>query len=342
MAQEINPSNCLSNVIALDSICDGVSPTSGIYGTDDGLTRNYLSEILTEDFENEEALFNSKLNLGIKTIENQIHSFYQPRYKTVSVVDSFRAGQYEENKIEVGPYAGHKGILFDLNSEISHLDQFISEASLFVNYSGAITLKVYDLLQGRLLTSFSITTVAGQITSIYPLKKFLSAKRRLTLFICYDATLVESYKTVLRSSGCSTCSDHYLDNSYERIGMYKIPTGSSFTRENLIPSSDTGGLSIVQSLQCNHTEWMCGISNLLAYPILYKTSALIHEHALFSAVNSRFNTSTSDRELIQKRLDAAEFKYREWMDSNIKGLLRATDSFCFQCNSTYSHSISLP
>lgn len=338
-----NRLTCFDNFIVLDANCSGTLPSSGIYGSRAGITRSYLSQIITKDFRNEEHFFNEKLQHSIDTVCNDVYSTFQNKYKAVSVVNNFRTGQFQENKVEIAGGAYYKGLLFNIFDETSALDLFLSEISLFVKKTGTVDLKIIDLIQGKIIDSIPVTTTTGEISTIFPLEKIVGNSRKQQIFIGYDATAVTSYKTIVNNSTCSGCSDTLFRNSYEVVGAYRLPMSGNLTFENLTAVSDTGGLSIVHSLQCNHAAWLCSISNLLSYPILYKTAALIHEFALTVSPNTRFNTTEGvNSELIQKALDMAELKYREWMDNKIRSIKVPNDSTCFECYSPSRHVIVMP
>lgn len=343
MSVVANPSACFTNIITLDSTCSGDLPTSGLYGSRAGITRSYISEILTKDFKNEEDFFNEKLALAVDLVVNDVHSTLQPKYKSVSVVNNFRSGIFQENQVEIAAFAGYKGILFNINDERTALDFFASELSLFLNHTGDVTVNVFDLMQNKILDTVIVPSVAGSISTVYPLEKFISNRKKQQLFFAYDATGKPSYKTVLNSNICSSCSEFFIENSYERIGSFTLGLAEDAILSSLTPANDTGGLSIVHSLQCNHSQWLCSISNLLAYPILYKLASLCHEHALMTSPNTRFNTTEGvNADLIQRALDLSELRYREWMDTKLHSIQIPNDSTCFQCKSTSRHVIVTP
>lgn len=343
MSAIINPSSCLLNVIALDASCSPVAPTSGIYASKAGITRSYLTEIITKDYASVEALFKDKLSLAIDIITNQIHAIFQPRYRAKSVVDGFKMGFPVENKVIVPSVATYKGILFDMSSESSYVDFFISELSLFVNYTGTVQVNVFDLIQGSVIDTITVDAVAGKITTIYPQKLYRSSKRKLQLYFAYDASSINSFKTQSSSNGCTSCSGHMISNSYETMGAFAMELSASAVRSSMIPASDTGGLSITHSLQCNHTEWICANSNLLSNTILFKTASLLHEFALNESPNTRFNTTEGlNADLIDRRMKNAEMQYLAWMDNHAGSMVLPNDQLCYQCFSNYNHKISLP
>ena len=284
------------------------------------------------------------MSLAIDTITNNIHLLLSDKYKAVSVINNFRSGIHTERAVEITPSNSYKGILFDLNSERSYLDLYISEINFFSEYTGDVELKFIDLITGQILATKTISAVANEIITILPNISFASKKRRLKLFVGYDTTGITSYKTVLRDSSCSSCvPTHTLRNSYENIRSVSMPLSSDFMRPNLTTSNDTGGLSIVHSLQCNHKDWLCSISNKLAYPILYKTAALLYEFALLESPNERYNTTdTNNSDLLQKRLDSVNLSFAESMDAVMKTMRVPNDENCFSCKETQRHVIAIP
>lgn len=336
--------SCLSNIIGIETNCGGYQSTSGIYTSQVGITEKFISQIITSDFSGPLDFHRKKLDAAIDEVVRGIHTHLQPRYKDVSVIDNFKTGIFLENKVTVNPSNTYKGILFDLNSERSYLDFFASKIELFVNYTGQIPLLIVDLLEGRILDTINIDVVAGEITEVSPHLIVPSKKRRLQLFIGYDTTGIQSYKTVLRNSSCSTCIPTYrLRNSYCNITSITIPLTSDFKRANTSTSNDTGGLSVTHSLNCNHRDWLCSISNQMVYPILYKYASLVLEFALTESPNERYNTTdTNNADLLQKRLDLAAAKYSESMDSILQSMRVPQDEKCFYCKETSKHVIAIP
>jgi hypothetical protein len=336
--------SCLDSIIALDADCENNESTSGLYASSIGITPDFLSNIITKPYASVQSLFDAKKSLAISTITNQLHSHFLPQYKSGSVIDNFRVGTYNENKVAVAATDAYKGILFTLTPNNSYLDFFLAEISLFVNYTGNVTVNVFDLIQDKVLEQHIVPCVAGEISTIYPQVKYPSARRQLQLYIAYDTTGIPSYKTTVSRSSCSTCKPQgVVRNSYEEIYSKALPLADDAIRANLTGVTDTGGLSVVHSLQCNHTDWLCSISNLIALPVLYKTASLILEYSLLESPNARVNASvTLNADLIKQRLDVAEYKYNESMQNIISNIHPPTDEHCFTCRSKVRHAIVLP
>lgn len=336
--------SCFDNLIGLDGTCSDASSTSGLFASTLGITTNFLSQIITEQYADVNDLFQKKLKQATDVVVSTLHTHFSDKYRTVSVVDNLRTGKVNENKVVVAATNNYKGILFDLCSEKSYLDFYLSSIDLFVNYSGTVPVLVIDLIEGRIIKTLNVQTVAGQISTIYPSQIFESKKRKLKLFICYDTTGIPSYKTTLKQSDCSSClPSHKLSYSYEEISSCTIELTDDLITSSVRYSQDTGGLSITHSLQCNHRDWMCSVANQLSYPILYKLGSLFFEMALTEVPNDRINTTvTNNADLIRERINLSESKFNEAMRGLVTTMNPPEDENCFICKKRSRHAIILP
>ena len=329
--------SCLDNVIALQGGCDPITPSSGLYGSSIGISRDFISQVMTKEYASELLFWNEKKNLAIEEIASAVHASMQKKYKTVSVTKNYRVGHANENKTLVNG-SELKGLLYELCETDSYLNLFVSELSLFTDYTGTIDVNVYDLLQSVIIDTISVPCTAGEISTVYPGKKYFADKKQMSLFFAYDATVINSYKTTPKK-GCANCGgSSCVTTSYNVIqaGMIALsdqPIKSAFT--GLL---ETGGMSIVHSMECDHRQWLCGISGGLGLPILYKTACKIIEFALYESPNTRVNTNVIlNREILQERLQAYEFKARETLDALLSNVQTPNDDKCFVCSSAANY-----
>ena len=336
MSQIIPTYSCLENIVSLKG-CDAPSPTSGLWLDTIGISRDFISQVMTQEFSSERDFFTAQLDLAIEEIASQVHSSLQPRYKSVSVSKNFRVGHVNENKVVING-GGIKGVLYELCDTDSYLNLFVSEISLFTDYTGDIDVNVYDLLQGVIIDTITVHSVAGEIVTVYPSNKYYADKKKLSLFFGYDSTGINSYKTTTRK-GCTNCggSSGILTN-YNSIQAGMFDLSDAVIKSNFNPLAETGGLSIVHALECDHRQWLCGISGSLGLPILYKTACKILEYGLYESVNRRVNTNvTLNKEVIRERLTDYEFKSRESIDAVLKNVRLPQDDKCFTCESTANY-----
>lgn len=340
--------DCLVDLISIKGGCDEVIPTSGIYTDEVGLTLKNIDEFVTQDYDDSYALFQSKRDFSIKLITNQIHNHLASRYLANTVLAGERIGHFQDNlTLVTGEVNKRKGINFEFHNYNSYIDFFVSEISIQVHNSAAYNIKVYDLIQNKLLDTIPITAVSDQIITVYPNKTYRSNRKKLNLLFVIDA-VVDTNTTLVHpnasGNGCSTCGGHYLyQNSWLYARGASLDANGQFIKSNLSFSSDTGGISVVYSLNCNHKDWLCSIAQQIALPLVYKTSAELIEFAIDSSPAERVNTFTfANGDSLEKRLDRYEKKYAQAMDNILKNIVLPQDSNCFKCNTPVTHKVIMP
>lgn len=343
MSQTLSSTDCFDGIVGLRGCCE--ANEAQVWINDLGIDQAFIASVQTNDYSSPADFFQKKLRFAIQTTVNQIHAFMRPKYKSYTVVDNLRTGFYKDDLVQVAGDGKLKGIQFDVCKTGTYLDFFINEISLQINSTQTVSVLVYDLLQNKLLDTFDIDCVADEITSIYVNKKYSSGKKRLNLFIGYDSTGISANTSTL-TDGCRDCSGvgySRYNNSYEKITAGGIEIADDKINGNLVPNLDTGGLSVVHSLMCNHEAWLCSVSSAVAFPILYKLASLIYEHALGPGKDQRTNTTTNiNWESIKERLDKTDFHFSQSMNEFIQNIKPPKDDTCFFCRDNIRHIVSMP
>jgi hypothetical protein len=341
--------NCFDDLITLDG-CDNVVSTLGRTMMDVGITKHELDQYINKEYQSGTELFNDKKSFSIAIIANQIHSHLQAYYRAKTLIDGLRVGFIQDNK-EAQPNTGTSWLGQEINikNNTSFLELFISEVSLFVNYTGDIDIRIYDLKTGNILKDasgkdfvFTMTSIAGEVATVYPQIQILSSKKEVDLAFIYNSTGVTPYKVALHSDGCLTCNP-CNSTRYTDVYGISIPNGSGIIKRSITHQGYTGGMSIVYSLNCNTDQWLCSISNLLSLPLLYKTASELMNYALNNSDQMNPKTlSLFNAEKIQKRMDQYEFQYREALDNIINKIVIPKDSVCFTCNKRIIRTTTIP
>lgn len=336
---------CFEDIIGLKGTCDTPVSNSGLWINDVGVSLEELDLIVSKEYSNAQDFFEQKRDFAIKQIIATIHTHFADKYKANSTLRSGRIGFTKENKPAIAGSAGkYKGIELELCNQDSFVDVFISSISLQVNTAGAVNVLVYDLFQGKLLDTIAITAVSGEVVTVYPNKTYKSNRKELDLAFVYDSTGISSVETKITRTGCNSCGDGSSMvnlNQYLSTRSVLIDAADPKTNENLEAVGDTGGLSIMYTLQCNHEDWLCTVSNSIALPILYKTAAEIMEFAVHAS--KRLNTSTTlDVEKLTERRDLYETRYKDTMENLIQNIKLPQDEKCFECRQKSKHVVILP
>lgn len=339
--------SCFDNIIALRGGCEDETSTSGLYSNDIDITYDFLNEIVTRQFSGAKDLHERKLAFAIKQVVSEVLGTLSPYFHVGTLLQNQRLGFYQDNLKLIAGDGNLKGINIDLWNCSSYLNLYLSEISLQLNHTGDVNVLVYDLVQNKLLDTFTVSCVADEISKIYPQQIYKSDRSKLNLFIGYDSTGISSNTTYIkdRTAGCSNCSggsNLVFKNPYEWVGGVKIDSADQKIKSNLTHIGETGGLSIVHSLSCNHESWLCSYANLMSMAILYRYGIAVLEFASAVAVNDRINTTVNiNAEEITKRIETLYKWYKDELKNVLSNIKTPSDKECFICRTPARHVISL-
>ena len=336
--------SCFDGIIEVKGNCTQKTAYSGIYLDDVGIKLNELNDIVGAEYEDGEELFYEKLNYSIKSVTSSIHTHLTENYKAKSLIESVRVGQFQDNLYPVVAQAGKlKGIYLEICNEDSFLDLYVNFLEVQFNFNGAVPIYVYDTIQNKLLDTFSVTAVADEIIQLYINKTYKSDRKRLKLFIGYDATAVPTYKTYTRDWGgiCSSCVGYWWTNNYVKVCGASINSADDKILRNFTKSGETFGLSMNYSVNCNHEDWLCAHGRALALPIALYTAREISAYALTNS--QRVNPKTFiDADKWKIRFDKYDADFEKRMNEVLQNINLPEDRRCFVCLPKVVHQIILP
>jgi hypothetical protein len=337
--------DCFTNIIGLRGLCTDETSDSGLYANEIGISVNELNDFLTEDYPSAKDFFDKQKDFAVKIITKQIHAAMQEKYRAATVLSNQRIGFFQNNlSIQSGVAGYYKGVHLELTNEDSFLDFFLNAVSVQLTTTTTITMYVIDLIQGVIIDSFTVDAVANEIVVKYVNKTYKSDRKVLNLFIGYVSTGLSANNTITSNvSGCRGCSDGIFRNAFVEYSAAKLSTSASLIDSSIVATSETGGVSLMYNVSCNHTDWLCSISNVIALPILYKTAALIMGFGIRNSGNEQINTrNTMNIEKLKEREAAYEFAYREEMDNLLKNINVPSDERCYVCRSRSRTVVMLP
>jgi len=320
---------CFDNIISLEELCPDQESLSGFYLNQIGINKTEIEQYITKDFSSVQSFIDKKSAFAVKKVTSEVYSYLSPLFKADSILTGARIG-YEATQKELISQSGYVGTNVTLRNANSYLDFVLSDISLFTDFTGTVPVLIYDTLQGKLLQTVNITTVAGQVSTSYEKVVVSAPRKQLNLWIGYDATAINSYKTITHS-GCSEC--HGFTFNHKFIQATGSAIANPFTEVTLTNLTHTGGLSFNYSVACNHEDWLCNHRNILGLPILYKTGVEICNHALLAAPNQRtMSVTTLNRELMEQKLAYFEHEYNKVMSNILKNMAVPQDRNCFNCS----------
>ena len=337
--------NCFTNIIGLRGLCAGETSDSGLWANEIGLSVNELNDFLTEDYPSVKAFFDRQKDFAVQLITKQIHTAMQEKYRAATVLENQRVGFFQDNLvIKTGTAAYYKGIHAEILNQDSFLDLFLNSLSVQLHTATTITVDVIDLIQGVIIDSISVNTLADEVVTVFPKKTYKSDRKKLNLFIGYDSTGLDANNTVaFKGASCSSCGSGVNRNAFLQYNASKLSTGAAKILSSLETSTDTGGISINYNISCNHTDWLCSVSNIIAMPVLYKVASLIMGWGIRNSGNEQINTrNTVNIEKLKEREKEYEFLYREQMDHLLKNINIPSDERCFVCRERSRSVVMLP
>lgn len=329
--------SCFTDLIAVRGLCDPVTPSSGFYTDAVGLSLRDMEAFMTADFTTVRQYFDSRLEYAIAETSQQVHSFFQNKYKAISLVDSHRLGIHNASLTSItgGDY---RGINMEFSQSDSYFQFYVSELSLYLYHTGTVNILVYDLYQDKLIDTIPVEAVSGKIVTVYPHKFYRSEMQPMNLFFGYDSDGINSSKTSIKSGLC--CGKIACNNSY--MTAKGAVVSGAFVKDNVEGISDTAGLSLVYSLSCDHKSWLCSHAGELVLPIIHKLAEVMVSDALLNSGGERAtNSHTINVDVLEKRYNFYRSNYTELMNGVMANMLLPR-SRCFQCNTPTRHKITLP
>lgn len=336
---------CFENLIGLRGACDSVPPTSGLYINDLGISLAELDEFCTADYANGLALFQAQYALALSIVSQNIHANFQQRYKAFSLLENKRVGYYNDSDTYIAGTNNHAGIRIEMYNSMSFVTLYLNAINLVCDTTGTKQVYVYETTHGQLLDTFSVDTIANTLSTTYVNKQYNFDSNNVGLFICWNSSVHKVKGANLNNIAyCNTCSSSKTyRNEFVEARMAKISAATAHTKNNFQEHTNTNGLSIVYSLNCNHNNWLCSISNLIALPVLYKTAALITEFGNVITPNEMLtNRSTLNRDLLKERTTAYETRYEIALANVLNNIELPNDERCFICRQQSRTAVMLP
>lgn len=332
--------DCFENLIGLRDVCTPEDLRSCLWLNDVGISRHTLEQLITKDYAGVTDFFNKQYSHTLREVVQTIHGHFANKYVVNSILEGQRLGYADGNLTVKTSNSLYSGIYVKFLNTNSFIDFYLSELSLFTNHTGNITVKVYDVLEGRQIDIINVQVVAGQQSSVLPNKIYKSKRKSLYLFFGYDTTGINSYKTIIKPGLC--CGRNWCNNQYIEAGGVYSPL-ASFIDSGLTSESHTFGMSLNYSLQCNHKDWLCTHQNQINLSILYKLAANISQFGLMASPNQRVNTNvTINRDQLLNDQAWYEGKFSQTLESVLKNIQTPTDVKCFQCREGGRSVLVLP
>jgi len=326
--------DCFRELIGITGNCQSVDSITGINANDIDIDSDFINQIITREYSGVKDFHEKKLAFAVKEVVSKIKVYLSQNFRVNTLLDDVRLGIHRENLIMVAGDGTLKGINIDLNPCNSYLDLFVSEIALQLDVTQNVDVLVYDLLQDKLLDTITIDCHANEISRAYPRKTYKSEKQKLNLLFAYDSTGISSNTTNLIKNCRSGCGNKksYINNPYEIVKGVTVDPAAQKVKSSLTTLTETGGMSIVHSLACNHESWLCSYANIIAPAVLYKYGENVMDFAMNVSPNDRINTTLNiNTDALARRVEIYSAKFREEMKFTLENIKTPSDRECFSC-----------
>jgi hypothetical protein len=334
--------SCFDNLIGLRDVCVPPDINSCRWINDIGINSEVIGSIITKDYSGPEDFFKKQYSLAVSDLVVAITNQYSARYIKNTILSGKSLGYNNTIKTIVPTTGKWCGITLELSNNNSFVDLYLSELILFTDFTGNIPVKAYDLDSGKLIGDFTVVSVAGQPSTLQVSKLFNSKRRNLNVFICYDSTGINSYKTTITQKNCCGSIGSFSSQYVYAYGAYSDTGG--FTYDVIKKGATTFGMLLTYSVQCNHEQWLCSNLNLLSGALSYKLAANLMAFALSPGAQSqRVNTLvTINYDDIKTNFNFYQQKYVEEINTVFQNMQTPEDSKCFICKSYNKSVLSIP
>lgn len=334
---------CFTDYIGIKGACTETTPSSGYYINDIGLNLSEVANYISKEDESAEEFINDKIDFAIKLVKQNIFTNLQNKIKSKTILEGATIGEVQDDMVVVAAEANtYKGISVELNNPNSFVGFYVNQISLFVNYTGDVSVKVYDMMQNKLIETITVACTANQISTVDISKFYTNNRKKQQLAFVYESTGTPSYQTnITGTKPCVGCGVKWeYRNSYINARGITIGTSENIVMGNTLSTGETGGMQLHYSLQCDYEMWFCSIKNLMAIPILYKAG----EEIINAGINNyqRVNNKNIHLDLLKERRTEYEAKYNESFKNLLDNMNIPIDSDCFYCNKNLINKIVLP
>ena len=326
--------DCFDGLISLDGTCAGNN--SGVMSLQslDGITETMLKDI-TGPEDTVASLLARCEQWARANMHNDVLTHLAPRMTGRTFIDRKHIGDQDDDQVlQTGTGIG--GILVEINQPRSNAILRIGALGLFVDFTGDVTITIYDLEDGSVAATHTIGVTAG-VSLTEDVQIVLPAYRKSKkYFITHDLT--EYYQT-WTSGSCGSCTQGYYHGGV-RVNGARLADGLSKKRSNLRLSSETSGLMAVITVECDHAQMLCEIRNALALPYLNKVGEAIMRRGIMAF--GRLNSTTMNLEQLEKNAAYYAQAYADQLNRTLGKMRLPDDPMCFTCIQNTRTAISIP
>jgi hypothetical protein len=329
--------SCLDNLIGDDNGC--ATRTGRLYLKDIGIPETFIADILNKEDQSTGTFMADRRRLAAEYVSNDVLTHLAPNVIGRTFVDSDRVGMYADTEELVNGDVNYwHGLVLEVCTPATNTKLLVSKLEFYGETTGPVVVTFKDLRDGSTLATETIDAIAGQVSTLEVDLVFQNARERKRIFVYTDQDVY--YKSTLTGGGCVSCRSGHYKNGVLEARQYMLPVGDKAIWNNLVPASDTGGLSIIASVQCDTLGWLCELKGSLALPLLYFMGWQIFDLALNNF--QRYGIKDLRKQDVEKRRDEFQAHYGKAMSDLFEGMIIPQDGLCFTCDKRVTSGVLLP
>lgn len=320
---------CLDALVPLRDTC-GSTSGSGLSLQSAGITETFLASITGP--EDTPASLEADVRAWASAyLRNNAVTVNAEHIVPHTLLQNKRIGAPADND-DLLTASGRGGIYLDINAPGSNLVLNVSLMSFYG--AGDTTVDVVDLFDGTIIQS--VPLVNGQRTTVtIALPAHRERKRYLLM---HDETTFR--EMVVESNQCNSCAPYsYILEGVTAYGG-RIADSVPLRASNVQRVSHTSGLSIIMTLNCDTSAWLCESASILALPYLNLLALGFMRHAI--AQVERMNNTTYNREVLEERAKEYAVEYKQTMENALANVRPGSDSMCFRCRPYTQLRVGIP
>lgn len=323
---------CLENLVGIDRRCSSVVPLSGLYLNGENglpsLTQHIAASAMNGETAGPVQFFNQMIGLAEEEIKQKFRVRLLPYMRLNSILEDATAGKYPvRRRTETVTKQG--GWKVDVCSD-EYLSFNLHSIVLFWDTTATIDVKVYDMLTGVLLDTYSVDVVAD-----IPTEKIVSKAYGGDHIFLGIVTEGEGNPYRIEAN-CSNCGgDDWVDFTPSEMDL-----AADATDANLRPIGHSYGMLLNYSLSCDPNPFVCNFSALLAEPL--RQSAAAHTYRIVQANMERHNTIVTVKvKEAQYWMDYHQAQFDSLMADILKNVA-IPECVCFRCNRMIRKRVAVP
>lgn len=309
-----------------------------------GISQRELTDFMSTDHATPEAFLTERIAMAERVVTSDVLGRYSNRIIVNTFLDNARIGDYGDTQ-EVQSAAANtdNGFVLETCAPQANLKIEISRIEVYTDIAGDVDVRFYDLQDGALLHTETITAVADEVASEEVSIVIVARRRNMRILVVTD--LASFYRSTPSTdiAGCTRCNPSLFSKGIVKAYGALIDNTGSYKYSNIERSAYTSGLSVIASVVCDHAAWLCEIKGQLSLPMGLQTAKQVVVYGVDNVdrLNNRNFSEERLKQLVQKA-NRLQGEYVDAMDKLFKNMPLPTDEVCFDCARSSRQTISIP